>query len=96
MKNYGVWWNIAGAGWITALPEHHGQLELFPCKRYQPGWSVSWIIDEGYEHPLAFSKEEAISLAKEWSALGHGSYVAKPLGSKLPHQALVFPMEALS
>jgi hypothetical protein len=70
---HGVWWNIAGAGWVSALPEHHNQLEMFPCPKgssyHTPKWGGKALL---------FTKETATKLAAEWTA--HGSpYEARPI-----------------
>jgi hypothetical protein len=80
-EKWGVWWAIAGAGWITALPEHHGQLTLFEltgdplfkCHTHLPLWSVSWA---GHP-PLIFTEQVAKALASEWSFSGRGKYEAR-------------------
>lgn len=86
MKNYGVWWNIAGGGWVSALPDHHGQVEMFGgCHIHShlhvPKWGGK---------PIVFSKEEAEVLAEDWSPRGWGTYVAIPLNSCLPKGELTF------
>jgi hypothetical protein len=74
---HGVWWNIAGAGWVSGLPDHFEQLELFEgCRhpsKYAPFWGGA---------PLAFTEEQAKELAEKWSGLGWGPYVAKVLPTK--------------
>ena len=67
-KTHGVWWAIAGASWVSALPLHHGQLTLFECRKHSPLW---------FGPPLRFTPEEVHQLAKEWSTLGLGRYEAR-------------------
>jgi len=86
MKDYGVWWNIAGAGWVSCLPEHFHQVEMFGgC----PTNSSQHIPKWGGE-PIAFTKEEAETLAADWSKRKLGPYIALPLGSVLPKGELTF------
>jgi hypothetical protein len=82
MKDYGVWWNIAGAGWVSCFPEHHHQVEMFGgCSKHVPGWGGK---------PLSLTKEEAEELAADWSKRESGPYVALPLVSVLPKGELTF------
>jgi hypothetical protein len=60
-KNWGVWWDIAGAGWISELPAYGER---------SPRWGAT---------PIEFPESEAKWLAAEWSTLGLGPYVAKPI-----------------
>jgi hypothetical protein len=73
VRTHGIWWNIAGAGWISALPEHHDQTEMFGgclknSRQHTPFWGGE---------PLLFTKEEAEKLAASWSNRGWGSYEAR-------------------
>ena len=86
VKDHGVWWNIAGAGWVSELPAHHEQLELFGgC----PAWSRHHLPHYGGP-ALAFTKHEAEQLAIQWSQCRRGPYVALPLGTQLPKGRLTF------
>lgn len=85
MKDYGVWWNIAGAGWVSELPEHHEQVEMFEC----PTNSHNHVPKYGGK-PLTFTKEEAEVLASDWSKRKWGPYVALPLDTQLPKGELTF------
>lgn len=73
-KTHGVWWNIAGAGWVSSYPEHHNQLEMFPClkgnSKHVPQWGGK---------PLRFTEAEATRLARIWTEQGWGPYEARPI-----------------
>jgi hypothetical protein len=84
MKTHGIWWCIAGAGWVVSLPEDHGQQRLFECRKGYPKWGSEWT---GHK-PLLFSKEEAERLAAEFSLLGIGQYEARVYTSAEKKQSL--------
>jgi hypothetical protein len=72
---YGIWWDIAGAGWVSYFPEHHNQLEMF-----------GGCVHNSYKHtplwggkPLIFDKDEATKLAEDWSTRGNGRYVVREI-----------------
>jgi hypothetical protein len=72
-KSYGIWWTIAGAGWVVRLPDDYGQLKMFDCRSGHPFWGVEWAGRK----PLLFTEKDAKRMAEEFSLLGIGKYEAR-------------------